>query len=121
MKPWYSLHAFIIPLIVFGTLAPKAGIAGDAKKGAAIYSQSCVACHGIDGKGSIPGAPDLMAKNGVLKSPDSVLIERITNGYQSKGSPMAMPPKGGNSSLTTQDISDVLAYIRQRFGGTDKR
>jgi cytochrome c5 len=49
------------------------------------------------------------------------LIERITNGFQTSGSPMAMPPKGGNASLTAQDISDVLAYIRQRFGGFVKR
>ena len=117
MKSRYILPALVVPLIALGVLAPKVGAAGDAKKGVAIYSQSCAACHGTDGKSGIPGAPDLTAKDGVLKSPDSVLIERITNGYQSKGSLMAMPPKGGNSSLSAQDISDVLAYIRQRFGG----
>ncbi len=108
---------FIASSMGFAVVVPKIGVAGDAKKGQAIYSQSCAACHGTDGKGGIPGAPDFTSKNGVLKSPDSVLIDRITNGYQSKGSPMAMPPKGGNASLTAQDISDVLAYIRQRFGG----
>ena len=106
---------------VMSMIMPQAVRANDAKKGAAIYAQNCAACHGADGKGSIPGAPDFTAKNGVLKSPDNILIERITNGFQTSGSPMAMPPKGGNASLTMQDISDVLAYIRQRFGGFVKR
>lgn len=108
---------FMVLLIGFAVVVPNIGVAGDAEKGQAIYSQSCAACHGPDGKGGLPGAPDLSAKDGVLKSSDSVLTDRITNGYQSKGSPMAMPPKGGNSSLTAQDISDVLAYMRKRFGG----
>lgn len=108
---------FIAASLGFAVVVPKVGAAGDAEKGQAIYSQSCVACHGADGKGVVPGAPEFSAKDGVLKSADSVLIDRITNGYQSKGSPMAMPPKGGNASLTAQDISDALTYIRKRFGG----
>lgn len=106
-----------IALIGLGVAAPKPSSAGDADRGQAVYGQTCAACHGADGKGVVPGAPDFSAKDGVLKSPDSVLIDRITNGYQSKGSPMAMPPKGGNASLTAQEISDVVAYMRQRFGG----
>lgn len=113
-----KLFALAILALVgaLGMIMPQAVRANDAKDGAAIYAQNCAACHGADGKGSIPGAPDFTAKDGVLKSADNVLIERITNGFQTNGSPMAMPPKGGNASLTAQDISDVLVYMRQQFG-----
>ena len=107
----------VATVAVAGVCVPRAGVAADAKKGEAIYSQSCAACHGSDGKGALPGVPDFNAKKGVLSSTDAVLAGRITNGYQSKGSAMAMPAKGGNSSLTAQDISDVIAYLRQRFAG----
>ncbi|EDY81240.1 hypothetical protein VDG1235_858 [Verrucomicrobiia bacterium DG1235] len=44
-----------------------------------------------------------------------MLIERILNGYQSKGSPMAMPPKGGNPNLNEEDIEAVVAYMKDAF------
>lgn len=117
MRLQNGLFMLIVTVAVAGIIVPRAGVGADAKKGEAIYSQNCAACHGSDGKGTLPGAPDFNVKKGVLSSTDAVLAERITNGYQSKGSAMAMPPKGGNSSLTAQDISDVIAYLRQRFAG----
>jgi len=45
-----------------------------------------------------------------------VLINHITNGFQSSGSPMAMPPKGGNPNLDDNAVSEVLKYIREAFG-----
>lgn len=84
--------------------------------GARIFAQACVACHGRDGKGAIPGVPDLTAAGGRLSKPDSVLLRNMINGFQSPGSPMAMPPRGGNPSLTDQDMADVLAHLRATFG-----
>lgn len=84
--------------------------------GEAIYGQSCIACHGGNGKGTIPGAPDFTKKNGVLSQPDDVIMQHIIDGFQSPGSPMAMPPKGGNSALTEPDIRAVLEYVKQQFG-----
>jgi cytochrome c5 len=43
-------------------------------------------------------------------------MRHIIDGIQSKDSPMAMPPKGGNSSLTDPDVGAVLSYMRVRFG-----
>lgn len=84
--------------------------------GSAIYHQTCVACHGADGKGSIPGAPRFSDPNGVLGKSDAVLANSIENGKQTPGAPIPMPPKGGNSSLSTQDIRDVVIYLRSAFG-----
>jgi cytochrome c5 len=86
--------------------------------GEEIYNTTCVACHGADGKGQVPGAPNLRSKNGPLSKPDQLLIEHITNGFKSEGSPMAMPPKGGNPSLSARDVRNVLGYMRRTFGGS---
>lgn len=84
--------------------------------GKAIYEQTCVACHGADGKGAIPGTPDFTKKGGPLAKPDDVLFKNTKNGFQTPGSPMAMPPKGGNPHLKDDDIKAVLWYLRKTFG-----
>lgn len=96
------------------------GVAGNVLNGEQIYNQNCASCHGADGKGTIPGTPDFTAKGGVLSSPDKLLVDRIMNGYQSPGSPMAMPAQGGNPSLSREDILAVLAYMRQTFSAQGK-
>lgn len=80
-----------------------------------IYDQTCIACHGANGKGTVPGAPDFTKSNGPLAQSDEVLLQRVTEGFMSKGSPMAMPPKGGNSSLTENDIRAVLQHMKKTF------
>jgi mono/diheme cytochrome c family protein len=81
--------------------------------GESIYKQTCVACHGPNGEGAIPGVPKF---NERLSKSDDVLLTNIKNGFQSEGSPMAMPAKGGNASLTDADLQEVLLYLRQNFG-----
>lgn len=87
-----------------------------ALTGEAIYKQTCVTCHGANGQGVVPGAANFTDKKGVLSKSDSVLLAHIIKGYQSPGSPMAMPPRGGNPKLTDDDLKKALAYIRQTFG-----
>lgn len=84
--------------------------------GKKVFSQTCIACHGANGKGTIPGVKDLSAADGPLSKSDEELTINITNGFQSPGSPLAMPAKGGNPSLTEADIQAVLAYLRKAFG-----
>lgn len=87
----------------------------DADAGGTIYNETCVACHGEDGKGTVPGAPDFTKKGGALSKGDAVLMTHVEQGFQSPGSPMAMPPKGGMEDLTMDDIMNVLAYIHREF------
>jgi mono/diheme cytochrome c family protein len=89
---------------------------GTADAGKAVYSQTCIACHGANGKGAIPGVRDLTEPDGALTKLDEELIENISNGMQSPGSFMAMPAKGGNPALSEDDIRAVLEYIRAEFG-----
>jgi cytochrome c5 len=86
------------------------------QSGSAIYHQTCVACHGANGKGAVPGAPDFTSKNGPLSKSDALLLQHIENGFQSPGSSMAMPPRGGNPKLTNDDLKNTLNYIKSTFG-----
>ncbi|PCJ31813.1 MAG: cytochrome c, class I [Alphaproteobacteria bacterium] len=89
--------------------------ANEVKLGAKVYGGTCVACHGENGKGEIPGVPDLTSAKGPLAKTDAVLLDHIVNGYESPGSDMAMPELGGNEDLTEQDIKNVIAYMRAKY------
>lgn len=93
-----------------------AAVLGKGATAKETFEKTCVACHGADGAGAFPGTPDFTDRSGALSKSDSVLIDHITNGFQSPGSPMAMPPKGGNPNLSDTGIKAVLAYIRETFG-----
>ena len=84
--------------------------ATNASNGEEVYKQTCVACHGANGEGVIPGVPKFSER---LSKSDETLLANIKNGFQSEGSPMAMPPKGGNASLTDADLQAVLSYIKK--------
>jgi len=91
--------------------APGTGLSGKD-----IYSNTCVACHGVNGSGAIPGTPDFTVPAGPLAKSDAELIRSITAGFQTPGSPMAMPAKGGNPDLNAADVRAVLGYLREQFG-----
>ena len=83
--------------------------------GKQVYESNCLACHGANGKGSIPGVPDFNAKNGRLSKSDSELLSNIITGIQSPGSSMPMPPRGGNSQLSDTNLNAALKYIKASF------
>ncbi len=99
---------------------PTRSTAATDLSGAEIYQQTCVACHGQDGTGAVPGAPDLTAADGPLAQDDGILLRHITEGFKTPGSPMAMPPKGGNPALGGADIQRVLGYLREKFGAASQ-
>jgi len=92
--------------------AAQTAIAADGK---ALYQATCVACHGAKGEGAFAAVPDL-AKGGRLSKPDAELEAHIFDGFQSKGSSMAMPPKGGNPNLTREDVKSLVVYMRALTG-----
>jgi len=74
----------------------------DATQGAAIFAKNCVACHGQDGKGAIPGTPDFTSPDFLHKAVPGELFLVISNG---KGS---MPAWKG--TLSEQDRWNVLFF-----------
>lgn len=124
MKPLRIMSTTLLALgLLIGTMAwadapapaPTPG-GNNAKAGSVVYHQTCVACHGENGKGQIPGTPDFTKAAGVLSLSDKLLETRIIHGFQSNGSPMAMPPNGGNPTLTSTDVDNVIAYLHETFG-----
>ncbi len=105
-------RAFVIVTLVAGAFQSPV-LAADPGK--AVYEQTCIVCHGEDGKGAMPGVRDITGKNGPLTQTDTVLVKRMMEGFQSPGSPMAMPPKGGNPELTDKQVRAVLQYLRHTF------
>lgn len=87
----------------------------DITSGKQVYESNCLACHGANGKGSIPGVPDFTDRKGRLSKGDSELLSNIITGIQSPGSSMPMPPRGGNSQLTDADLNAALKYIKASF------
>ena len=83
--------------------------------GKSVYEASCVACHGANGKGTLPSVPDFTQQGGRLSQPKHVLLVNILNGVQSAGSPMPMPARGGNPLLTDEELSATLDYLLLTF------
>jgi len=77
--------------------------AADPLQGAKSYQSNCINCHGANGAGEIPNAPDFSRGERLLQ-PDNVLMETIKSG---KG---MMPAYRG--MFTDDEILDLIAYIR---------
>jgi len=93
-----------------------AASSGNSAAGAQVFAQNCVACHGADGTGALPGTPDFTAASGPLAKSDEELLRHMSEGFQTPGSPMPMPAHGGNHELNDQDMANALAYLRSEFG-----
>ncbi len=80
-------------------------------QGMIVYEQSCVLCHG-DGLAGAPKLGDLDAwKNRVSKGMDE-LVKNAIEGFT--GDTGVMPAKGGNSSLSDEDVAAAVVFILEK-------
>jgi mono/diheme cytochrome c family protein len=98
-----------------GTDTPS-GITGDAVAGEEVFAGTCATCHGPDAKGIEGLGKDLHSNVFVADNSDDEMVAFLEVGRPA-GDPanetgVDMPPKGGNPSLTEQDLYDVVAYLR---------
>lgn len=77
---------------------------GDSAKGKSIYESSCASCH-VAGVAGAPKTGDKAAWAPRLKTGKDALYASVIKG---KG---AMPPKGGNASLSEADIKAAVDYL----------
>lgn len=91
-------------------------VAGDPVNGAAVYAGSCASCHakdlsGVDGLG-MPLAPNAFVASNSEEDLIAFLVvgRRADDPLNNQG--IDMQPRGGNPSLTDQDLADVSAYIK---------
>lgn len=106
---WLSL-----PILIGVAVLPATSRASSSQSGQSLYSQDCAMCHGADGKGGVPGAPDFTKAGGVLAQSDTVLAQRVLDGYSSPGAQMAMPPMKGQ--LNSEQVEEILEYMHKAFG-----
>jgi cytochrome c6 len=94
-----------VTLVLMGTACGvmHAAQAADVIKGADLYKQHCVGCHGSDGRPKMPSAPDFSRPTALLK-PDTTLLGAIRNGQG------AMPAYQG--MLRDREILDIVAHLR---------
>jgi len=74
--------------------------------GERIYSTACFACHGTGAAGA-PKFGDTAAWQPRLKQGMDVLLKHAMEGFN------AMPPKGGNPSLSEADIKAAIEHMAQ--------
>lgn len=99
------------------TSAPKVDNAALARaKGKAIFKRTCVACHGENGEGIEGLGKDWTTSEFIANSSDEEMVEFLKVG-RAIDDPMSdgiapMPPKGGDPTLTDEDLRNVVAYMR---------
>jgi disulfide bond formation protein DsbB len=107
-------------LVACGGGAPEAAssddLPDDPVAGKAAYAKTCTACHGPEAKG-VPGlGKDLTTSEFVASKSDAELKEFIITGRPASDplntTRVDMPAKGGNPSLTDQDIENIVAFLR---------
>jgi mono/diheme cytochrome c family protein len=87
-----------------------------AAAGEEIFSSTCAACHGADATGIEGLGKDLHNNTFVDGLSDDELVDFIKEGREAdhpdNEAGVAMPPNGGNPSLTDDDLLNVVAYLR---------
>ncbi|GJL56005.1 MAG: hypothetical protein NPIRA02_31370 [Nitrospirales bacterium] len=107
------LAGVLLGSLPFGEQTVKAeNVVADPQNGRTVFDMNCATCHGASGKGDGPtGAymsppPADLTSEDVRTDPEPELLSIISNGMPGKGMP------AWKSSLSTQEMHDVLAYIR---------
>jgi disulfide bond formation protein DsbB len=88
----------------------------DVAQGQDIFAGTCSACHGSDAKGLPNLGKDLTTSEYVRDNDNNTLVtllkEGRPSGHELNTTGVDMPPKGGNPSLTDEDLSAIVAYLR---------
>lgn len=88
------------------------------KRGLAVYSRTCIACHQANGKGIAPVFPPL-AESPIVNGDATLPIKFILHGLVGPVTVAGTTYNGVMSAVagvSDQDISDVLTYVRASFG-----
>lgn len=104
---------FLLALFCGGAVSAQTQKASPSHKSAAtgvqagkkIFSTTCAACHGLDGRGG-EHAPDIAGSPDVQQMTDTQIFRMVHNGSDSG----AMPAFG--STFSSEQINSIVAYLR---------
>lgn len=85
--------------------------AGFADEGGDVYRQTCAICHATGVQG-VPGVPKLGSQTDWSRRLATGRSEMLHSVLRGKG---AMPPKGGNASLSDAQAAAALDYILSKI------
>ncbi len=92
---------------------------GDAAAGEIVYDQHCASCHGARGGGSAQGPALVDATYRPSRHADFAFFAAVRNGVRAHHWDFGpMPPIDG---LTDDDVTDIVAYVRQLQEGAGIR
>ena len=83
-----------------------------AGRGAPKFKSVCATCHGLNGKGLPNLGKDLTISQFVKDNSDDELLAFVKTGRPPMDGNAEMPPKGGDPSLSDEQIQDIIAYVR---------
>ncbi|MDO4434467.1 MAG: c-type cytochrome [Alysiella sp.] len=96
--------------------AANSGSQAASGRGQEIFEQSCKACHGVDSP--FPGAPKITKNEDWaprIKQGETILFKHAIEGFTGKAG--MMPAKGGNASLSDDDVKAAVQYMVKQSGG----
>lgn len=106
-----------------GDMVNKAKYTEEQLAGRALFIASCASCHAADGAGGtgLTGDFKLADSQLVAHSTDAELVEFLkigrTAGDPANISGFSMPPKGGNPTLTDEQLLSIAGYVRAIAAG----
>lgn len=92
---------------------PYAGSGGDAGRGAAVFAQSCAACHGPEGKGGPKASGSIVDPSYLMLVSDQTLRTLIIAGRPDLGHPDWRDDSPGQP-LSAQQVADVVAWLASK-------
>ncbi|MDX1467936.1 MAG: c-type cytochrome [Acidimicrobiia bacterium] len=88
----------------------------DAVRGQELFTQTCAACHGPNAEGVDGLGPALVDNSFVAGLSDEDLIGFLISGRAiddpDNTTGIAMPARGGNPTLSDDDLADIAAFLR---------
>lgn len=103
-----------VAVLALASAAPAAQAGADQKKGEAVFSETCNACHG-EGIAGAPKFGDKAAWRPRIAQGFKVLVKHAVEGFTGKAG--MMPPKGGGDYSDTE-IARAVAYMANKAGAS---
>jgi mono/diheme cytochrome c family protein len=99
-----------------GSTPASTSVLTGAARGEEIFNSTCIACHGVGGVGIDGLGKDLTTSTFIAGLTDDELVAFLVVGRPESDplntTGMEMPARGGNTSLTDDDLRAVVAYLR---------